>query len=104
MINLGAIAIAMAVSGCRPQLVDCCLLALNIFDFKLAPSLIHGACNKAAAIPPLWHHAGCHLAGSVAGEKLFLSQTFFVLQSFITRSKARAPVMLLPWSRDAVVP
>jgi len=75
MINLGAIAIPMAVSGCGPQLVDCSLLALNIFDFKLAPSLIC-ACDKAAAIPPLWHHAGCHLAGSVASEKLFLSQTF----------------------------
>jgi len=98
MINLGAI--AMAVSGCRPQLVDCCLLALNIFEFvrqSCCNSTIMASCRLSSG----WQ---CRIAGSVAGEKLFLSQTFFVLQSFITRSKARAPVMLLPWSRDAVMP
>jgi len=37
----------MAVSAGRSPLVDCCVLLLNIFDFKMAPSLIvkQSCCN-----------------------------------------------------------
>jgi len=52
----------MAVSACQPLLVDCHLLPLNIFYFKLAPLLImqQSCCNST-----LWCHADCWLAGSV---------------------------------------
>jgi len=82
-----------------PQLVECCLLPLNIFDFKVVPLLIvqQSCCNSTVMVPcRLLSSWQCQIAGSVASEKLFLSQTFFVLQTFITCSKARASAMLVP--------